>query len=166
MSPAPRKPREALETVWLARCPSDCPGFEGLYVFAFPDPPRLERTGKKFLVWNYGSVFLIPQIYHRLFKGLRLHPSEGPRRVSLRIERAQYGPWVGRYDSGKHRRSGHYVFGTNPNTTLTKLRSGLPCWSDHLFTLSGPTLIDIFSGLRLPHDTAPMTVSITATAVD
>lgn len=166
MPTAKRKPSEAAKTVWLARCPANCPGFEGMYVFAAPDPPRLERTGKKFLVWNYGFTVLPANIYHRLFKGLRLHASEGPRRVSLQIERAAKGPWVARYEWGTHYRSDHYTFGTKPNPEFTQLRNYLPTWSNHLWTMSNATFLDVFSGIRLPPGNKPVTVSITATALD
>lgn len=155
-----------MRSVWLARCPADLPEFGGMYIFASPNPPRLERTGKKFLVWNYGFTVLPADRYHRLFKGLRLHPSEGPRRVALKIERASMGVWVARYDTGKHLHSGLYAFGTKPNPTFTQNRKHLPNWSDSLFTVSGPTFLDIFSGLRLPPDHKPVTVTLTATAVD
>lgn len=161
-----RRPGEALETVWIARCPANCPGFEGMYVFAAHNPPRLERTSKKFLVWNQGFTVLPAKIYQRLFKGLRLHPSEGPRRVSLSIERAKSGPWVARYDPGAHINLGRYAFGTHPHPQFSRNRAKVPTWSHELFSLSGPAFVDIFSGMRLPPDHKPVTVSITATALD
>lgn len=161
-----RQPRKALETVWIARCPADCPGFEGMYVFAAPNPPRLERTSKKFLVWNQGFTVLPAKIYQRLFEGLRLHPSEGPRRVSLHIKRATSGVWVARYDTGNHINMGRYAFGTNSHPNFSRNRAKVPTWSHELFGMSGLTFLDIFSGMSLPPDHKPVTVLITATALD
>ena len=163
MSTAHRYPRQANEPVWLARCPIDSPGFEGAYVISAPSPPILQRTSNKFFVWNYGVAVLSPTTYHRLFKGLRLHPSEGPRRVNLRVERADRGPWIARYgyDVSYPKRS--YVFGTHPSPALTHNRAQRPNWSPALWTISRRTFIDIFSGIRLPPDTGRTTVSITAT---
>lgn len=158
--------RDALLNVWIARCPKDLPEFGSCYVFAAPNPPRLERTAKKYFVWNDGFTVLKDTTYHRLFKGVRLHPSEGPRHVRLSIERANSFVWVARYPHDHLSAPAHYVFGTLPRPKLIGRVHRRKTWTPCLLTLDPRTFLDIFTGLRLNPGQVPLNVTLTATLDD
>lgn len=160
------QPTHAREKTYIARCPINKSAFSGAYVFATPEPPILLGSPSRGFQWNYGCHVLTARAFHKIFCGLRLTPSEGPRLVALKVKPSTEPCWLVRYPPDAAMSALNYAIALGAKPVLRTNRRNIPNWSNIETCFQLGAFHNMFPGVRLPPGGGPVQVSFTVDPID